>query len=266
VLFLDPAHERATSNLDRLRLQKSDGTRTVTIDALPVTVPAEEGVRAKPARRRGVRLYAAAASIVLTLALAVWLASSSRDAGDGAKQSVIRSDSVDTSQIQSAGNLLGMHDGSLDGPDQAIRGADSARAPVGGKSGGTRTHNANAPDTSRLASDLSRGHEKPADDRARKSEATPPAGVSTTPAREAAPAPGYLSVYFLGGVGDLWVDGKLFPRQPPFDRASIASGTHRVSCRMSGDASMQEFIITIHPARETVIEYEIGGKPTVTDG
>src|SRR4029079_6856258 len=36
--------------------------------------------------------------------------------------------------------------------------------------------------------------------------------------------PGALSVYFLGGVGDVWVDGKLFSRQPPFEKASIAAG------------------------------------------
>jgi hypothetical protein len=77
-------------------------------------------------------------------------------------------------------------------------------------------------------------------------------------------AAGSLSVYFLGGVGDVWVDGKLFPYQPPFDRAPLAAGTHRVSCRMSEDSESHEIVVTIHSGRETVIEYEVGGKPVVS--
>ncbi len=75
---------------------------------------------------------------------------------------------------------------------------------------------------------------------------------------------GTLSVYFLGGVGEFFVNGKRFAQQPPFDGVSIPSGTYRMACRMSGDAAPKEFAVTIRPNQGTVIEYEVGHDPVVT--
>ena len=75
---------------------------------------------------------------------------------------------------------------------------------------------------------------------------------------------GTLSVFFLGGVGELWIDGKPFAHQPPFEAVALAAGTYRVACRMSGDAVPREFTVTVQSGAHTVIEYEVGGAPVVT--
>jgi serine/threonine protein kinase len=79
----------------------------------------------------------------------------------------------------------------------------------------------------------------------------------------AKPADGTLSVFFLGGVGEFFVNGKRFSQQPPFESAAIAAGTYRMACRMSGDKAPKEITVMIRPNRETVIEYELGRDPRV---
>ena len=75
---------------------------------------------------------------------------------------------------------------------------------------------------------------------------------------------GTLSVYFLGGVGEFFVNGKRFEQQPPFDGVSLPAGTYRMACRMSGDAAPKEIVVSIQPNQGTVIEYELGHDPVVT--
>jgi hypothetical protein len=75
---------------------------------------------------------------------------------------------------------------------------------------------------------------------------------------------GRLSVYFLGGVGELRIDGKRFKEQPPFTGASLSAGVHAISCRMTNDAKVVEFEITIEENQETIIEYEIGKEPVIS--
>ena len=75
---------------------------------------------------------------------------------------------------------------------------------------------------------------------------------------------GSLSVYYLGGVGEFFINGKRFTQQPPFDGVTFPAGTYRMACRMSGDTAPKEFTVTIRPNRETVIEYELGHDPVVT--
>lgn len=75
---------------------------------------------------------------------------------------------------------------------------------------------------------------------------------------------GTLSVYFLGGVGELWVDGKPFREQPPFTGVKIPAGKHLVSCQMSNDPDRHEFEISIEAGRETIVEYERGSNPAIT--
>lgn len=75
---------------------------------------------------------------------------------------------------------------------------------------------------------------------------------------------GKLSVYFLGGVGELRIDGKRFRQQPPFTAVPLPAGKHTVSCRMSTDDGEKEFEINVKEGQETVIEYEVGSDPVVT--
>ncbi len=75
---------------------------------------------------------------------------------------------------------------------------------------------------------------------------------------------GKLSVYFLGGVGEFRVNGKLFETQPPFSGISVPAGTHRISCRMANESNLMDFDITVVEGRETVVEYEAGSEPVVT--
>ena len=75
---------------------------------------------------------------------------------------------------------------------------------------------------------------------------------------------GQLSVYFLGGVGEFRVNGKLFKSQPPFTAVPVPAGSHTVSVRMAGDSAPRELTIAVEPGRETVIEYETGKAPLVT--
>jgi hypothetical protein len=80
----------------------------------------------------------------------------------------------------------------------------------------------------------------------------------------AKPAEGTLSVFFLGGVGEFFVNGKRFVHQPPFEKASLPAGSYRMACRMSGDAAPKEIVVSIKANRETVIEYELGRDPVAT--
>jgi serine/threonine protein kinase len=75
---------------------------------------------------------------------------------------------------------------------------------------------------------------------------------------------GQLSVYFLGGVGEFRVNGKLFKSQPPFTAVPVPVGSHTVSVRMASESAPRELTIAVEPGRETVIEYEAGKAPVVT--
>ena len=75
---------------------------------------------------------------------------------------------------------------------------------------------------------------------------------------------GTLSVYFLGGVGEFRINGKLFEKQPPFSGIPVPAGTHRISCRMANESGLKEFDVTVVEGHETVVEYETGSEPVVT--
>ncbi len=81
----------------------------------------------------------------------------------------------------------------------------------------------------------------------------------------AKPADGTLSVFYLGGVGEFFVNGRRFSQQPPFEGVAIPAGTYRMACRMSGDAAPKEIVVTIRPNQGTVIEYELGSTPVATE-
>ena len=91
--------------------------------------------------------------------------------------------------------------------------------------------------------------------------------VKTTPTKKKPmPKPGRLSVYFLGGIGEFFLDGKLFEKQPPFTSAPVAAGRHTAGCKMSAGGSLKEFEIEVSSDKETIIEYEAGREPAVNQG
>lgn len=75
---------------------------------------------------------------------------------------------------------------------------------------------------------------------------------------------GRLSVYFLGGVGDLLVNGKRFEQQPPFTGAVLPVGDYEISCVMYNEADSRTFSVTVRENENAVVEYEIGKEPAVT--
>jgi len=121
--------------------------------------------------------------------------------------------------------------------------------------------------------------EKPAEQKGTDSGGTKPATSKSDAAKDDSsgaappvderpvvkPADGTLSVYFLGGVGEFFINDKRFSQQPPFEGVSLPAGTYRMACRMSGDPVPKEITVTIRPNRETVIEYELGRYPVVTE-
>jgi hypothetical protein len=75
---------------------------------------------------------------------------------------------------------------------------------------------------------------------------------------------GRLSVYYLGGVGELELNGRAFSQQPPFSGAVLPAGRYRVVCRMVNESDSREFDITVKEGGETVLEYEVGKEPAVS--
>jgi len=269
VLFLDPSHERAMANLGRLRAQKSDSARTQMMDAvLPnaTPVPAARAARGGTGRRgdashvrkpRARVITGMAAALLLLGAGAFWLVTHSREGNVVAQQT--QPHAVLPAPASTASTI---HDAASDSlPGKVASAAHVARDTI------PAIMKASSSDDGLETSAAT----KPAPPATHRQEPAPKRDAATKPqpARVAAPGPvvenGALSVYFLGGVGDVWIDGKLFAQQPPFEKASIPAGVHRVSCRMSGDTESHELTVTIQPGRETVIEYETGGTPVVSN-
>jgi hypothetical protein len=252
VLFLDPSNQSALASLDRLRAQKGDGAHTVTMDAVaPVATAAAatrlhaQGAAPKAIARAKPSIPAWAIGVVaamtLVLAGSLWFMHS-RATGRNAQQH----------------ESLALKANASDGDTHAASPDSTAVAnpnPV-------PTNDVTKPTMSASASDADitniGGAKAPVPAPAKHAPAPKP--VRTAPVEQ-----GSLSVYFLGGVGDVWIDGKLFPHQPPFEKAPLAAGKHRVSCRMSEDNQTREITVTIRPEKETVIEYEVGAKPVASD-
>jgi hypothetical protein len=75
---------------------------------------------------------------------------------------------------------------------------------------------------------------------------------------------GRLSVYFLGGVGQLLINGEKFDQQPPFTGAVLPAGTYQVLCAMFHEEDTRQFDITVKDGQNTIIEYEVGNDPVVS--
>jgi predicted Ser/Thr protein kinase len=245
VLFLDPAHDRALANLDKLRVaQKGDGSRTVMIDAMPTAAPAAVKKRSKR-RTQQAWLMTVGAGLIVLGGGAFWFFSHSRSGDGAAQQAALRA--ADPTALPSDA-----------GKDSVLV---AKTTPKKETVPGTMSASSSDPGATRITDTQTIATPKPAP----KHNTT--AKKEAVAKKEPAPIvePGALSVYFLGGVGDVWVDGKLFARQPPFEKAAIAAGKHRIACRMSEDNQTHEVTVDIQPGHETVVEYEVGGKPVVTE-
>ncbi len=88
-----------------------------------------------------------------------------------------------------------------------------------------------------------------------------PAGAADSPEARF----GTLSVYFLGGVGTVELDGRALP-DPPLTGYRVKAGRHRLRCRLPRDAKPRTLEVIVEPGRETVVEYELGGRPRASIG
>jgi hypothetical protein len=256
VLFLDPSHEHALSSLDRLRAEKGDnaergeGPRTLMMDAVQAASVAPYGNAGAKGRTRKLRPWMLMAAVVVLLIPGLLIFKSrSRTAEHAAQQTSLPVAEPVTTPVENP-----VHSDSsrlAAAPPTVKREKEKAPATMSASSsdaGVTRLTDSTAENTAPVK---------------KKETDAKPAEPVAKPVHET--AMGSLSVYFLGGVGNVWVDGKLFPHQPPFDKAPLAAGKHRVSCRMSEDMESHELTITVRPGVETVVEYEVGGAPVVSD-
>jgi len=269
VLFLDPSHEHALANLDKLHAQKDDGSRTVMMDIVTPVVAAAamassaHGARAKAAprtasRRKPVWMAGIAAALVVMAGSAFWFSRSHTTSGEPQPTAALKANPASKNHAP-----VTLRDST----------AVAAKPAGAGNSATKPTMVASSSDNgiTPLTDNAAGGQASEKHVSATKQVAPPP--VAGAPKHEPAAKPvhtvrveqGSLSVYFLGGVGDVWIDGRLFPHQPPFEKAPLAAGEHRVSCRMSEDTQSKEITVTIRPEKETVIEYEVGAQPVVSD-
>ncbi len=282
ILFLDPSNERARKNLERLSPNSlaprpGNAQRTVTLNATgSFRRRRRRGARRDAASRRVPRwAYAASvAAVALVVAGVLWTGQRGWTGLPMVREQrpTVPSALADDAALGAAAN------GPAATPSRTAAGAaDSSHAAPAGVVPSTAardTARTGAPDSATPSgADVAPRRETTptvketvvAETPRRKTPVQEPARKPARKPAAAAPrASGTLSVFFLGGVGEIRVNGKTFPRQPPFEGVSLPAGTYRVSCRMSGDETPKEVTITIAPDRETVIEYELGGVPVVT--
>jgi len=263
ILFVDPANERARKNLDRIHSKQGGANRTIAIDAMQAlpgnartidAAPADGSGSSRP--RRGVPswVYGAGAGALLLVAVVWWLNAEHEPAMTEQARPAEEPSQAATLDANGAG-VLSLHDG-----ENVGRAADTTRTEI---SRPTRKP-VPAPvkkDPVQIAKPVKDTQDTRADN-TRTSQGTEPRRAASEP--EKAARTGSLSVFFLGGVGEITVDGRPFGHQPPFEAVSLAAGTYRVACRMAGDTEPREVTIRIVPGVTTTIEYERGGDPVVT--
>ena len=302
ILFLDPNNDRARKNLDRIKAQQSGANRTVTIDAAAVVEKPQATTEAmtapSPAPRSPKRKWVVAgAGLTATAAVlaTVWMVTrtpthpgpttaepspasmvdrpltdlANPDAGvvthapDSAQKTVKSPAGLPEPQrVAKANEAKNVAEKTGKQTELAATKKDDTSSPV-------VTPPRTEPKATRTVSGTSAERSGSAAT-GTKTAVEKDAGATAKDERTQASVPpavkpdGTLSVYYLGGVGEFFVNGKRFAHQPPFDKVSIPAGTYRMACRMSGDSAPKEIVVTILPNEETVIEYEIGRAPVVT--
>ena len=297
ILFLDPANERARKNLERINAQRGvptahlvNAAKQLASTAGAVTtrmVTPRAGSQKKP-RRRPRWLWGGVGVAAAAVAVAIWVgtrgpaviapsqgsAPTSAALADSPTSGIAldAADSVASPRHPAKGNGSAKPSRALD--EKMVGGTSRDDAPQTGTSG--RQKSASTKDVTVASREPSKTagtpSKKPAEQPDTLGSGTKTATSSkgtASPAPErpepaVKPANGTLSIFFLGGVGEVFVDGRRFEHQPPFEGVSMPAGSYRIACRMSGDATPKEIVILIRPNRETVVEYEIGNNPVVT--
>jgi serine/threonine protein kinase len=278
ILFLDPTNERARKNLERIRTQRGDEGKTLTLDAqgadlLAAARPQKRGDadRERPRTRKKARrripgwMYAVGVAGVAGLVAAMlWTGR-----GPGAAFTAVGQKQA-PSQSAMGESPLDLVSGANDGAPASV---EPARAASGADNGAARQSAADSvalPPGSGATDVPAVAAAKPA---VRALETKPteakPTETKSAETKKATVRPepvpnGTLSVFFLGGVGEVSVNGKHFDHIPPFEGVVMPAGTYRIACRMSGDDVPRELVVAIAPNRETVIEYELGGEPVAS--
>ena len=277
ILFLDPTNERARKNLERIRNKRGDKNKTVTIEAqgagdvraaaASAPPPSAPKRRVRSRRRISRRTYAMGiAGVGMLVAAVLWTA---RDTGNGSTSAQRTRPPAPSSMAESPLILTDTAPEPVPMPADSTPGNRHAVATDATDGAAITRANEKRPEprvpiVAIVKKDGStRPAAKPEPEQTEVTRA-PQAAVSETVSR---PAPtGLLSVFFLGGVGEVTVNGKPFGHQPPFEGVVMPVGKYRVACRMSGDSEPREIVVKIAPGRETVVEYEMGGQPMVSNG
>jgi hypothetical protein len=279
ILFLDPGNERARKHVERIRAEHGGPGRTVTIDARTgasserartTSATAARGVTPKPRRAVPRWAFGSAAVLVVAAGAAIWFG---RDRGGTSTAAMAPRDT-----LPSVSSFL---DPPAFEPSVVLRGApplDTSSAIAGRIETAGRVEDARPKDrapapkpveksNTRASTTADSTRKSPTQKSASRPESTAVA-IAKKPEPERAAPPrvetGTLSVFFLGGVGEVLVNGRPFAHQPPFEGVTMRTGTYRIACRMTGDDAPREVSVTIRADAETVIEYELGGEPIVT--
>ena len=304
ILFLDPNNDRARKNLDRIKSQQSSANRTITIDAAaslekPAAATTDSmTARERPSRRKwGVRGAGVTAAIVVLVTAWMVTRTPTRLApseAEPAPASMVDRSLANPSTSDQAGAVATKAPGDsiqnmpktatgLREPERAANA--TAQKGVSGTSGKTPDVAAtkpnptpskpstvlhNEPKRTRTVSEKSTERQDIASTGTKPAVEKPAGGTAKTEGTQTSvppvvkPPDGTLSVFYLGGVGEFFVNGKRFAHQPPFEKVNMPAGTYRMACRMSGDSAPKEIVVMIRSNEETVIEYEIGRAPVVT--
>jgi serine/threonine protein kinase len=274
ILFLDPRNERARRNLEQIGTEHGDPQRTVTLDARETPAglahatsrPEAAGAGTAPAARKRARprWVLGAGLVVAAAAAATWWSARDTNLKIARAQDSSRVSSLQRDGTAGAGEESRTTSPPSTAPADTASMASAARA----DEAPTMSATVSGPPMEKEPTVARADGERP-DLAAREPEPVKQKASEprVEPKREPAPAVkqgGALSVFFLGGVGELWIDGKKFAHQPPFEGVPMPAGTYRVACRMTGDPVPRELKVTVRPGAETVIEYELGGEPVVT--
>ena len=276
ILFLDPDNERARKHLDRIRRETGGPGRTLAIDTAPAAgasglakPPAPGAARRTSTRpRRSVPrwVFAVVAVLVTAGGATAWLTREHKES-----PAVVAPNDAPAAASLFDSPALGPGAASPTKADTTRTRPRGGASKTGDVSVALAKPRATDPVPTRKKSEPvsvdANANRKTAAPLEARPDTVPVASVSRPNPTGVAPArveTGTLSVFFLGGVGELRVNGKKFAQQPPFEGVSLPVGTYRISCRMTGDDAPREVTVRIRADAETVVEYEMGGFPVVT--
>jgi hypothetical protein len=261
VLFLDPSHERALANLDRLHAEKDDGSRTITMDVVvPVSVaaaaasPHARAARTPPARRPVAWIAGVAAALTLIAGAAFWFTRAHRTSGEDRHALALKTNvAADTLAVPRATTGTAKQPAASTSaetkPTMAASSSDAGATPIIDNGAQLKTPGQHAPNVKRLA----RRHPLAPQDSRRRS---PCAACRWNRA---------LSRFTSWAVWATCGSTESSSRTSRRSRKRRFPPATPVSCRMSEDKESHQITVNIRPEKETVIEYEVGATPVVSE-